>query len=151
MACVGGSLISLIMFYKYIMYLTYVILPYFYYCTNVLYKHLGILCWRARGASPFWRPPVSSKDRHSNSRTFLMHFQSDDLPCVSTLSFYFIFNYILLIIPLQLSQFFPLSSSPPSTPPLPQAMPPPFFMFVGHAYKFFGYAISYIVLYYIVL
>ena len=31
-------------------------------------------------------------------------------------------------------------------PPLPQAVPPPSFMFMGHAYKVFGYSISYSVL-----
>ena len=37
----------------------------------------------------------------------------------------------------------------PSTqhPVLPQAIPPPLFMSMGHAYKFFGYSISYTVLY----
>ena len=55
-------------------------------------------------------------------------------------------NYILLIMLLQLSCFPPLS---PFTqqPPLPQAIPPPLFMSMGHAYKFFGYYISYTVLY----
>ena len=42
--------------------------------------------------------------------------------------------------------FLPL---PPSTehPLLPQAIPTPLFMSMGHVYKFFGYSISYTVLY----
>ena len=47
---------------------------------------------------------------------------------------------------LQLSQFYPFA---PSTkrPPLPQAIPTQLFMSMGHGYKFFGYSISYTVLY----
>ena len=36
---------------------------------------------------------------------------------------------------------------PAPSNPLPQAMPPPLFMPMGHAYKFFGYSIFYTVLY----
>ena len=58
----------------------------------------------------------------------------------------FFLNYILLIMLLQLSQFFPLCSPPPSSPPVPQASP-------YHCSlpcvmpRFFGYSISYTVLY----
>ena len=51
-------------------------------------------------------------------------------------------DYAITVVP-----FFPLL--PPSTqpPPLPQAIPIPLFMSMGHAYKFIGYSISYTVLY----
>ena len=54
-------------------------------------------------------------------------------------------NYILLIMLLQLSQFFPLCLSTQHLP-LPQAVPPALFMSIGHTYKLFGYCISYTVL-----
>ena len=56
------------------------------------------------------------------------------------------FKLYFLIMLLQLSQFYPFA---PSTkrPPLPQAFPTQLFMSMGHGYKFFGYSISYTVLY----
>ena len=54
-------------------------------------------------------------------------------------------NYVFLIITVA-----PISPPlPPSTQhsPLPQAIPTPLFMSVGRACKFFGYSISYTVLY----
>ena len=59
---------------------------------------------------------------------------------------FFLLNYILLIMLLQLSQFFPCCP-PHIAPSTPQAIPTPLFMSMGHAYKFFGYSISYTVLY----
>ena len=51
-------------------------------------------------------------------------------------------DYAIIVVPISL----PL---PPSIQhlPLPQAIPTPLFMSMGHAYKFFGYSISYTVLY----
>ena len=51
-------------------------------------------------------------------------------------------DYAIIVVPISL----PL---PPSIQhlPLPQAIPTPLFMSMGHAYKFFGYCISYTVLY----
>ena len=56
-------------------------------------------------------------------------------------------NYILLTMLLQLSQYF--SPLPTSTqhPQLSQAIPTPLFMSTGHVYMFFGYSISYAILY----
>ena len=62
-------------------------------------------------------------------------------------SYRFIFHYILLITLLQLSWFLPLCPSPPSTP-TPSGSPPPLFMSMSLAYRFFGYSVSYTVLYY---
>ena len=58
-------------------------------------------------------------------------------------------NYILLIMLLHLSQFCPICSPSPSAPnsQLPHAIPTTLVMSMGHAYKFFGYFISYTVLY----
>ena len=53
------------------------------------------------------------------------------------------FNYILLIILLQLSQFFPLCPPPPSPTPTLQAIPTPLSMSMHDAYIFFGYSMSY--------
>ena len=47
---------------------------------------------------------------------------------------------------LQLSQYFLVCLLTQYTQ-LPQANPTPLFMSVGNAYKFFGYSISYMVLY----
>ena len=52
---------------------------------------------------------------------------------------------------LQLSWFFPLHSPSTQHPPLPQAIPPPLFMSMGHACKFFVYSISCNVLYMAIL
>ena len=49
---------------------------------------------------------------------------------------YFI-DYAITVVPI--FSLCPLSTQPP---PLPQAIPPPLFMSMGHAYKFFGYPIS---------
>ena len=51
-------------------------------------------------------------------------------------------DYAIAVVPI----FAPLL---PSTqqPPLPQVIPPPLFISIGYAYKFFGYTISYTVLY----
>ena len=58
--------------------------------------------------------------------------------------FYFlIFNYILLFMLLQLSWFSPSTQHPSVL----QAIPTPLFMYMGHMYKFFGYSVSYTVLY----
>ena len=51
----------------------------------------------------------------------------------------------LLIMLLQLSQFLPPLTSPPST--TPQGIPTSLFMFMDHVCKFFGSSISYTVLY----
>ena len=58
---------------------------------------------------------------------------------------YSFFNYILLIMLLQLSQF----SLPPvhQVSPTPSGNPTPLFMSMGHAYKFIGYYMSCTVLY----
>ena len=58
----------------------------------------------------------------------------------------YFFNCILLILLLQLSQFSPFA---PSTqhPLLTQAISPPLFLSMSHAYKFFSYSISYTLLY----
>ena len=56
-------------------------------------------------------------------------------------------NYISLIMLLQLSQSSLFGPPPPHTPHLPQAVPTSLFMSMGHAYKFFGYSISYAALY----
>ena len=55
-------------------------------------------------------------------------------------------NYILLILLLQLSQFFPFALLH-SASPFPQAIPRPLFMSMGQVYKFFIYSNSYTVLY----
>ena len=67
-------------------------------------------------------------------------------------SFFFVFfKYILQITLLPLSQFLSLclpwrcSLQVPSSP-FPPAIPHPQFISMGHAYKFFGYSISYTVL-----
>ena len=59
----------------------------------------------------------------------------------SFLKLYFI-DYAITVVLI----FPPL---PPFTQhlPLPQAIPPPVFLSMGHAYKFFGYSIFYTVLY----
>ena len=60
--------------------------------------------------------------------------------------FIFYFNYILLIMLLQLSHYFlPLFPLCPAHPLL-LAFPPPQFMSIGHTYKFFGFSISYTIL-----
>ena len=46
---------------------------------------------------------------------------------------------------LQLFQISPFAPVYPA-PPLPEAIPTPLFMSIGHVYKFFGYSISYTVL-----
>ena len=57
-----------------------------------------------------------------------------------------IFSNILLIMLLQLSHFFSLLYSPlPCTTP-PTSVPPPYFMSMGHTYKFFGFYISHTIL-----
>ena len=57
-------------------------------------------------------------------------------------------NYFLLIMLLQLSQFFPFGPTPPSPLPwLPRAVPAPLVTSVGPADKFFVFSISYTVLY----
>ena len=70
--------------------------------------------------------------------------ESSNFVLILFLFVFFILNYILLIRLLQLSWFFPLC--PPSThhPPLHQKMPPPLFMSMGRACKFFGFFISYL-------
>ena len=50
-------------------------------------------------------------------------------------------------MPLQLSQLFPFCPPPPSTPHSLRQSPHHLFMPMGHVYKFFGYSISYPVLY----
>ena len=56
---------------------------------------------------------------------------------------YFIFlKYILLIMLLQLSHFFPPFYSPLPCTPLPTNILPPQFMSMGATYKFFGFSIS---------
>ena len=61
--------------------------------------------------------------------------------------FYFSFLkiYILLIMLLQLSHFLNLYSPPPGIPP-PIIIPSPYFMSMGHTYKFFGFYISHTIL-----
>ena len=61
------------------------------------------------------------------------------------LCFYFL-NYILLIMVLKLSHFFLPFIPPCPAPPFHQHTPPPQFMSTGHAYKFFGFSISYTIL-----
>ena len=56
-------------------------------------------------------------------------------------SFFIQKNYILLIRLLQLSWFFPLCPTSTQYPPLPQTIPTPLFMSMGHVYKYFGYSI----------
>ena len=56
-------------------------------------------------------------------------------------------NYIWLIMLLQLFQFFSLCPSSTQQPPLPQAIPPPLFMSMGHACKSFACSTSCTVLY----
>ena len=53
--------------------------------------------------------------------------------------FYGLCYYIVLILPL--------CPTPPSNPPLSQAIPTPSFTSMGHVCKFFGYSISYTALY----
>ena len=61
------------------------------------------------------------------------------------ISFPFVFNYVIdYAITVVLT--FPLCSPPTQHSPLPQAIPTPLFMSVGHVCKFFGYSISYTVL-----
>ena len=62
------------------------------------------------------------------------------------LIFIYFLNYILLIMLSSYPEcsFFALSTQ---SPLLPQAVPSPLFMFMGHAYKCFGYSIVYTVLY----
>ena len=59
--------------------------------------------------------------------------------------FLFIFEYILLIMLFQLSDFPPLPSSTQYSHFLQQS-PPPQFMPMCHSYTFFGYSITYTVL-----
>ena len=54
---------------------------------------------------------------------------------------YFI-DYAITVFPI----LFPFAPFHPSLP-FPQPIPTPLFMSVGHTYKFFGYSISYTVLY----
>ena len=58
----------------------------------------------------------------------------------------FFLKYILLIVLLQLSQFFYPLYSPHHCTPLPQAFPLSQFMSLGRTYKFFGFSISYTIL-----
>ena len=58
--------------------------------------------------------------------------------CIRFLKIYFI-DYAVTVVPT----FFYLFSFLPSTPPSIQQLPPRF-MSMGHAYKFFGFSISYI-------
>ena len=51
-------------------------------------------------------------------------------------------DYTITVFPI-----FPLCPPPPSTLYLPQPIPMPLFTSMGHVYKFFGYSISYAVLY----
>ena len=55
-------------------------------------------------------------------------------------------NHILLIMLLQLSQFSPFALLPPSTTPLPQAIPTLLSVSIGHVYIFFAYSFPYAVL-----
>ena len=64
---------------------------------------------------------------------------------VSKFVWFFSLKYILLILLLSLSQFFPLSP-PCLVPSFLPAFLPPYFMSMGHVYKFFGFSISYTVL-----
>ena len=57
--------------------------------------------------------------------------------------YFFFKNYILLIMLLQWSWFFPSTQHTP----LPQSTPTPLFMSMDHGFKFFGYSLSYTVLY----
>ena len=68
---------------------------------------------------------------------------SNALLCTAHLFFKVCFiDYAITVVPI----FPPLS---PSTqhPSLPQAIPTPLFMSLDHTYKFFGYSISYTMLY----
>ena len=60
-----------------------------------------------------------------------------------------LFNYILLVMLLRFPNVSSFCLPLPSTrsPPLPQTIPTPLFMSMGHVYKFFGYSISYTVIY----
>ena len=57
-------------------------------------------------------------------------------------------NYVLWIMLLQLSSFFPSLPFSTQCPLLPQAILPPLFTSMGHAYKFFRYSNSYTVVYF---
>ena len=60
---------------------------------------------------------------------------------VRQICFFLFFKYVLLIMLLQLSHFFsPLSPPLPCTI-LPTSTPLPYFMSMGHTYKFFGFSI----------
>ena len=59
---------------------------------------------------------------------------------------FLLFKYILLVMLLQLYQFFsPLYLPPPCTSP-PASIPLPYFKPMGCTYKFFGFSISYSIL-----
>ena len=62
------------------------------------------------------------------------------------LLFIIIFKYILLIMLLQLSQFFLPFIPPPPCTPHPPASPRPSFMSMGCTCKFFGFSVCYTIL-----
>ena len=65
---------------------------------------------------------------------------------VRQICFFLFFKYVLLIMLLQLSHFFsPLYPPLPCTI-LPTSTPLPYFMSMGHTYKFFGFSISHTIL-----
>ena len=88
-------------------------------------------------------PPTEFLQKDASSPTEAQaNVVSISLMFVSLALVFYFFNFILLIVLLYLSRFYPFV---PYTQhhPLPQAL----FMSMGHAYKFFGYSISYTALY----
>ena len=63
--------------------------------------------------------------------------------------FFVFFNYILLIMLLQLP-WFPLLCPPTSSSPTPSGNPPPLFMSLSHVDEFFDCSISYTALYFFI-
>ena len=61
------------------------------------------------------------------------------------IEYFFKLYFILYTITVVL--IFPPLTPSAQHPSLPQAIPPPLFMSMGHVYNFFGYSISYTVLY----
>ena len=84
--------------------------------------------------------------KHRSVKLLLTMLFKMSTPAPFHIPFSFFLNYILLIIRLQLSQFSLFAPLHPA-PPTPSGHPPPLFMSMSQAYKFFGFSISYAVLY----
>ena len=81
---------------------------------------------------------------HTSQGTFHSFLTTDCQLIKDSLILFLFFKYILLIMLLQLSHSSPLP--PPPAISIPSGNPPPQFMSMGCAYKFFGFSISCVIL-----